>query len=143
MEQAAVALEAIGESIVFLDHFKGLPDPRQRGKITYPLGEVLLLCLLAVLGGAETFVDIARFGEKKIDLLRRFRPFRGQFCKQQRLDALPQAAHPHPPSSRHNAPGRRSRALRLTSRGSISHRGAAGHWSRRKNNSLSHPELRA
>jgi predicted transposase YbfD/YdcC len=76
MEQAAVALEAIGESIVFLDHFKELPDPRQRGKITYPLGEVLLLCLLAVLGGAETFVDIARFGEKKLDLLRRFRPFR-------------------------------------------------------------------
>jgi DDE_Tnp_1-associated len=74
MEQDAVALEAIGESIVFLDHFKGLPDPRQRGKITYPLGEVLLLCLLAVLGGAETFVDIARFGEKKLDLLRRFRP---------------------------------------------------------------------
>jgi hypothetical protein len=33
---------------------------------------VLLLCLLAVLCGAETFVDIARFGEKKIDLLRRF-----------------------------------------------------------------------
>ncbi len=44
--------------------------------MTYPLDEVLLLCLLAVLGGAETFVDIARFGEKKIDLLRRFRPFR-------------------------------------------------------------------
>jgi predicted transposase YbfD/YdcC len=76
MEQAAIALAAIGESVVFLDHFKGLPDPRQRGKITYPLDEVLLLCLLAVLGGAETFVDIARFGEKKIDLLRRFRSFR-------------------------------------------------------------------
>jgi predicted transposase YbfD/YdcC len=29
-----------------------------------------------VLGGAETFVDIALFGEKKIGLLRRFRPFR-------------------------------------------------------------------
>lgn len=76
MEQAAIALAAIGESVVFLDHFRGLPDPRQRGKITYPLDEVLLLCLLAVLGGAETFVDIARFGEKKIDLLRRFRSFR-------------------------------------------------------------------
>jgi hypothetical protein len=37
---------------------------------------VLLLCLLAVLARAETFVDIARFGEKKISLLRRFRPFR-------------------------------------------------------------------
>jgi predicted transposase YbfD/YdcC len=34
-----------------------------------------MLCLLAVLAGAETFVDIARFGEKKLDLLRRFRPF--------------------------------------------------------------------
>jgi hypothetical protein len=60
MEQAAIALEAIGESVVFLDHFKELPDPRQRSKITYPLDEVLLLSLLAVLGGAETFVDIAR-----------------------------------------------------------------------------------
>jgi hypothetical protein len=28
-----------------------------------------------VLAGTETFVDIARFGEKKIDLLGRFRPF--------------------------------------------------------------------
>jgi predicted transposase YbfD/YdcC len=53
-----------------------LPDPRQRGKVVYPLDEVLLLCLLAVLGGAETFVDIARFGEKKLGLLRRFRSFR-------------------------------------------------------------------
>jgi len=30
-------------------------DPRQRGKVIYPLEEVLLLCLLAVLAGAETF----------------------------------------------------------------------------------------
>jgi hypothetical protein len=49
---------------------------RQRGKVIYPLAEVLLWCLLAVLGGADSFVDIARFGEKKIDLLRRFLPFR-------------------------------------------------------------------
>jgi predicted transposase YbfD/YdcC len=42
----------------------------------YPLDEVLLLCLLGVLAGAETFVDIARFGDKKLELLRRFRPFR-------------------------------------------------------------------
>jgi predicted transposase YbfD/YdcC len=44
--------------------------------VIYPLDEVLLLCLLAVLAGAETFVDIARFGQKKIELLRRFQPFR-------------------------------------------------------------------
>jgi len=36
---------------------------------------VLLLILLAVLAGAETFTDIARFGERKIELLRRFRPY--------------------------------------------------------------------
>ena len=67
---------ALGEAIVFLGYFEGFPDPRQRGKVVYPFDEILLLCLLAVLAGAETFVDIARFGEKKIDLLRRFRPFR-------------------------------------------------------------------
>ena len=31
--------------------------------------------LACVLAGAESFVDIARFGEKKIEFLRRFRPF--------------------------------------------------------------------
>jgi predicted transposase YbfD/YdcC len=44
--------------------------------VLYPLDEVLLLCLLAVLAGAETFVDIARFGDRKLALLRRFRPYR-------------------------------------------------------------------
>ena len=76
MERAGSELTAFDETVVFLDYFKDLPDPRQAGKVIYPLAEVLLLCLLAVLAGAETFVDIARFGEKKIDLLRRFRPFR-------------------------------------------------------------------
>ena len=66
---------ALTETTVFLRHFKDLPDHRQPGKILYPLDEVLLLCLLAVLAGAETFTDIARFGEKKSDLLRSFRPF--------------------------------------------------------------------
>ena len=66
---------AIGEGLVFLRYFDDLPDPRQAGKVTYPLDEILLLCLLAVLAGAETFTDIARFGTKKLDLLRRFLPF--------------------------------------------------------------------
>jgi predicted transposase YbfD/YdcC len=53
-----------------------LPDPRQCHKVTYPLAEVLLLCLLAVLAGADGAVDIARFGKGKLELLRRFLPFR-------------------------------------------------------------------
>jgi hypothetical protein len=76
MAEAATELGALGEAVVFLNHFRNLPDPRQAWKVLYPLEEILLLCLLAVLAGAETFVDIARFGQKKLDLLRRFRPFR-------------------------------------------------------------------
>lgn len=76
MGEVGEGFAALSEAVVFLNHFKDLPDPRQLGKVIYPLDEVLLLCLLAVLAGAEAFVDIARFGEKKIDLLRRFRSFR-------------------------------------------------------------------
>src|SRR5437588_5990466 len=76
MDGATADCGAFGEAVVFLAHFRDMPDPRQRGKVTYPLEEVLLLCLLAVLAGAEAIVDIARFGDKKIALLRRFRPFR-------------------------------------------------------------------
>jgi predicted transposase YbfD/YdcC len=75
VEPAGSDIGAIEETVAFLDYFKELPDPRQAGKVIYPLAEVLLLCLLAVLAGAESFVDIARFGEKKIEFLRRFRPF--------------------------------------------------------------------
>ena len=64
MEELRRDCAAFAETVVFLDHFKDLPDPRQRGKVIYPLDEVLLLCLLAVLAGAETFVDIARFGAR-------------------------------------------------------------------------------
>jgi predicted transposase YbfD/YdcC len=76
MDSPPSGCAAFDETIVFLSYFKDLHDPRQRGKICYPLEEVLLLCLLAVLAGAETITDIAVFGVKKRDLLRRFRPFR-------------------------------------------------------------------
>ena len=66
---------AFEEVIVFLRHFEDLEDPRQRSRVQYPLDEILLLCLLAVLAGAETITDIALFGRKKLDLLRRLRPF--------------------------------------------------------------------
>jgi len=75
MDGVAADGEALAEAIVFLSYFKALPDSRQSGKVIYPLDEVLLLCLLAVLAGAETITDIARFGQKKLALLRRFRPF--------------------------------------------------------------------
>jgi predicted transposase YbfD/YdcC len=76
MDGVAADDGAIIEAVAFLKHFKDLPDPRQLAKVTYPLEEVLLLALLAVLAGAESFVDIARFGDRKLALLRRFRPFK-------------------------------------------------------------------
>jgi len=76
MDGVACDAEAVAETIIFLSYFKELPDSRQIAKVKYPLAEVLLLCLLAVIAGAETITDIARFGEKKLALLRRFRPFR-------------------------------------------------------------------
>ena len=75
MDATTAECAALAETTVFLGYFREMPDHRQPGKVIYPLDEILLLCLLAVLAGAETFTDIARFGEKKLALLRRFRPF--------------------------------------------------------------------
>lgn len=69
------AEQAFDQVVEWLEHFEDLEDPRQAGKVTYPLDEVLLLCLIAVLAGAEGWVEIATFGKKKLGLLRRFLPF--------------------------------------------------------------------
>jgi predicted transposase YbfD/YdcC len=63
------------ESVVFLDRFKALRDPRQLIKVVCRLDEMLLVSLRAVLAGAETFTGIAQFGKDKLALLRRLRPF--------------------------------------------------------------------
>lgn len=59
-----------------IDHFSALEDPRQAWKVEYPLPEIMLLVLCATLAGAETFVDAALWGKKKLDFLRRLLPFK-------------------------------------------------------------------
>lgn len=76
MDDASTDCTTFDETVVFLRHFNDLADPRQAGKVIYPLDEILLLCLLAVLAGAECFTEIALFGVKKLGFLRRFRPFK-------------------------------------------------------------------
>jgi predicted transposase YbfD/YdcC len=66
---------AYDQVIEWLEHFEDLEDPRQSGKVAYPLDEMLLQCLFAVLAGAESWVEIAEFGKKKLDFLRRFAEF--------------------------------------------------------------------
>ncbi len=74
-EAQAQADRAHDQVIEWLRHFEPLEDPRQSGKVWYPLDEILLLCLLAVIAGAEGWVEVAEFGKAKLDFLRRFRPY--------------------------------------------------------------------
>ena len=60
---------------VFLDHFSGLEDSREAGKVLHPVPEILLVTLCGVLAGAEGFEDMEDYGESKLDLLRELLPF--------------------------------------------------------------------
>jgi predicted transposase YbfD/YdcC len=71
-----VTAGAVKETTVFLSYFEDLPDYRQKGKVAYPLDEVLLLMLAAALAGADTIADMARFGRAKLPFLQRFRLFK-------------------------------------------------------------------
>ena len=75
MTEGDAVVGAVTETTVFLSYFKDLPDYRQKGKVAYPLEEVLLLMLAAALAGAETVADMARFGRAKLKFLQRFRLF--------------------------------------------------------------------
>jgi hypothetical protein len=76
MAEALSQVERAYDQVVkWLEHFEDLEDPRQLGKVAYPLDEMLLQCLLAVLAGADSWVEIALFGKGKLDFLRRFTAF--------------------------------------------------------------------
>jgi hypothetical protein len=66
MEDLATDCGTIFEATSFLAYFNELPDQRQAVKVVYPLDEVLLLALLAVLAGAEAFTDIARLARRRL-----------------------------------------------------------------------------
>jgi predicted transposase YbfD/YdcC len=60
------------ESLSWLGHFDGLSDPRvERGR-EHPLLSIVGVALCAVLGGADDWVAVERFGNAKLDWLRRF-----------------------------------------------------------------------
>ena len=57
------------QSIAFHDHFCGLENPRQAGKVLFPLDEIVVSVLCDVLGGTDSFVEIVRWGEINLDFL--------------------------------------------------------------------------
>tara|TARA_R110002049_G_scaffold289943_2_gene473147 strand:+ start:1937 stop:3070 length:1134 start_codon:yes stop_codon:yes gene_type:complete len=60
----------------FISFFSEIDDPRQDGKVLYPLDEVLFLIFTAILSCAESWDLIVDFGNNKIDFLRKFMPFK-------------------------------------------------------------------
>ena len=60
----------------FEKQFEDITDPRQAGKITYPMIEILFLAVVAVAGKAEDWEDIEDFGEAHLEVLREYLPFK-------------------------------------------------------------------
>ncbi len=58
--------------LAFLDHFTALADPRIDRSKKHLLGDILVIALAAVLGGADSWPDIEEFGHAKEDWFRRF-----------------------------------------------------------------------
>lgn len=60
------------KKINIIKYFENVKEYRQIGKIDYPLIEILVISVLAILCGAEGYSDIFQFGKMKIDILKRF-----------------------------------------------------------------------
>ena len=55
-----------GKTVRIQNHFQELRDPRRR-EVTYPLINVVVIAICAVICGADDFVTIARFGNTRRD----------------------------------------------------------------------------
>lgn len=58
-----------------IEAFESLEDPRRQASCAYPLDEMLLTALCAVISGADDWVSVALWGREKLDWLQRFLPF--------------------------------------------------------------------
>jgi len=61
--------------LTIIEHFEELEDPRQAGKIEHQLSDIILLCISALLCGAEGWHDIEIFGEARLDWLKKYGNF--------------------------------------------------------------------
>lgn len=58
--------------VTLSEHFAALEDPRVERTKLHPLLSIIAIALCAVIGGAESWDDIAEFGETKVDWLSTF-----------------------------------------------------------------------
>jgi predicted transposase YbfD/YdcC len=75
------------------DHFTELTDPRRR-KVMYPLINIVVIAVCAVICGADDFVAIAEFGGKKLKWFARFLDLRKGIPSHDRFNAVLAAIKP-------------------------------------------------
>jgi predicted transposase YbfD/YdcC len=76
-------------------HFASLSDPR-RGKVTYPLINVVAIALCATIAGADDFVAIADWARQKRDWLGLFLDLSSGIPSHDRFNAIFRALKPEP-----------------------------------------------
>src|SRR4051812_9218961 len=74
-------------------HFASLSDPR-RGKVTYPLINILTMALCATIAGADDFVAIANWARQKQDWLGQFLDLSNGIPSHDRFNAIFRALKP-------------------------------------------------
>ena len=75
------------------DHFEDLTDPRRREGV-YPLVNIVVMALCAVVSGADDFVAIARWAETKKDWLAKFLDMSAGVPSHDRFNAIMGALRP-------------------------------------------------
>jgi len=81
------------KSVRIQDHFAELTDPRRR-EVIYPLINVVVIAVCAVICGADDFVAIAKFGRTKRDWLARFLDLEDGIPSHDRFNAIFAAIKP-------------------------------------------------
>jgi len=81
------------KSVRIADHFAELTDPRRR-QVVYPLINVVVIAVCAVICGADDFVAIAKFGRTKREWLARFLDLETGIPSHDRFNAIFAAIKP-------------------------------------------------
>ena len=87
-----MVVSAEGSSL--LAHFSALEDPRQSGKVLYPLPEILLVVLCGTLSGCDDFVEMALWGREHLSFLRGFERFARGIASHDTLNDVIRALDP-------------------------------------------------
>jgi predicted transposase YbfD/YdcC len=81
------------KSVRLQEHFAKLTDPRRR-KVIYPLMNVVVIAICAVISGADDFVAIAEYGRKKREWFARFLDLQSGIPSHDRFNAILAAIKP-------------------------------------------------